>query len=696
MDQHNKVTAQHLKRDAYLYVRQSSLHQVRENRESTARQYDLKRRALTLGWDDNRIVVIDEDLGLSGASALERNGFQRLVAQVGLGRVGLVMGLEVSRLARNSTDWHRLLEICALAQTLILDEDGIYDPSHFNDRLLLGLKGTMSEAELYVLRARLIGGQLNKARRGELWIPPPIGFCYNSSQQLVLNPDEQIQNTVKLFFETFNRTGSALRTVRHFSQNNILFPRRVPSGPRIGEIMFVPLTHSRTLNILHNPRYTGAYVYGRTRQSKMRIAGQAAYQKLPKQDWKVFLPNTHPAYITWEQFEVNQTKLIENAYGYGTDRRKSPPREGSALLQGLVICGQCGNRMTIRYYQQQGRLVPCYVCQRAGIESAVPICQSIPGAAIDQAVAEIVLKSVTPASLEVAIEVFEQLQMRKNEIDRIHRAEVQRAKEDAELAQRQYLLVRPENRLVADNLEREWNRKLHQLSEVQEKYKKIVNTDGIRITAEEKDRIYGLAVNLPKVWYDSRTPMREKKRLLRLLIQDVTLTRTHMILIQIRWKGGATTSLDQPLPKRADELYRTPQAVVELTRALATEKTDQQIAQALNNRSLRSGYNKSFTSKIVKRIRTDYHIESLVEHLRNTGWLTVPEIVQQLNIHHQTAKRFAKEGVLRAIRSDDRGLLLFEPITGPLPKIHPGKRFKDRRQYPKLSSNHPKEVQYAV
>src|SRR5712692_1366020 len=276
-----KVTADHLRRLAYLYIRQSSLHQVREHRESTARQYDLKRRAQALGWTAEQLIIIDEDLGLSGASAAQRSGFQRMVAEVGLGRVGVVMGLEVSRLARNSADWHRLLEICALSETLSLDEDGIYDPSHFNDRLLLGLKGTMSEAELHVLRARLLGGQLNKARRGELWMRPPMGFVYDPLHRLVLDPDAQIQGTVRVLFETFRRAGSAEAVVRHFTREGILWPRRLVTGPRAGALLFVPLVHSRVLSILHNPRYAGAFVYGRRRQRKLALAGGQRYRLVP-------------------------------------------------------------------------------------------------------------------------------------------------------------------------------------------------------------------------------------------------------------------------------------------------------------------------------------------------------------------------------------------------------------------------------
>jgi len=308
----NKVSSDHLRRLAYLYVRQSSLRQVQENRESTARQYDLKRRAEALGWNTDEIVVIDEDLGLSGARGSNRGGFERLVAEVGLGRVGVVMGLEVSRFARSSMDWHRLLEICALADTLILDEDGVYDPSHYNDRLLLGLKGTMSEAEIHVLKARLLGGVLNKAQRGELWLRPPIGFVYDVEGHLVLDPDVQVQGTVRVLFETFRRVGSAQRVVKHFAAEEIPWPQRIANGPRAGEIVFSTLEHSRVLNILHNPRYAGAFVYGRTRQRKLRLPGKAAYRRLTREEWKVFLPDTHPGYIDWEEYEANQARLLAN------------------------------------------------------------------------------------------------------------------------------------------------------------------------------------------------------------------------------------------------------------------------------------------------------------------------------------------------------------------------------------------------
>jgi DNA invertase Pin-like site-specific DNA recombinase len=687
-----KITSDHLSRNAFLYVRQSSLHQVNDNRESTARQYDLKRRAQTLGWRDDQVVVIDEDLGVSGASGSPRSGFQRLVAEVGLGHAGVVMGLEVSRFARSSTDWHRLLEICALADTLILDEDGIYDPSHFNDRLLLGLKGTMSEAELHVLKARLLGGQINKARRGELWIRPPIGYVYDGQQQMVLDPDEQIQRTVRLVFETFRRIGSAEGVVRHFTAESVLFPRRLTTGARAGEVVFIPLEHSRVLQLLHNPRYAGAYVFGRTRQRKVIVGASTRYRRLPREEWKVFIPNAHPGYISWEEFESNQAKLLANAAGYGWDRRKSPPREGVALLQGISVCGRCGRRMRVQYHRRKGRRIPTYICVRDAIQKSIPACQIILGTGVDETVSEAVLEAVTPASVDLALEVFEELRTRKAEVDRLHHAQVERARQESELAQRQYMLVRPENRLVADTLERQWNEKLRQLAEAEQEYNRASKSASYTVNSEDRQRIQGLVTDLPRVWNDPRTPSRERKRMLRLLIEDVTLLREKVIRIQIRWKGGATTQMERPLPLKAADLRRTPADIVEMVRALATEQTDGQMSRTLNTRRLHTGTGMTFNAISVRRIRIAYGIESLVEHLRSSGWLTATEIAGLLHVHPATAKCFARKGVLRAVRADDRGQILFEPPKGPVPAAHRGKKLRDRSVYPKLPTHTLNEV----
>jgi DNA invertase Pin-like site-specific DNA recombinase len=694
MNSQGKVTPEHLRRQAYLYIRQSTLHQVRENRESTTRQYDLQRRAQALGWNADQIIVIDEDLGLSGATVAGRTGFQRLVADVGLGQVGLVMGLEVSRLARSNVDWHRLLEICALAGSLILDEDGIYDPSYFNDRLLLGLKGTMSEAELHMLHARLIGGAMNKARRGELWQRPPIGYVFDAHQRLTFEPDVQVRSAVRLLFETFRRMGSAGEVVKYFSEHSLLWPRRVFSGPRAGDVVFGPLEHNRVLQVLHNPRYAGAYVFGRTR-SRKGPDGKGRHRTVGREEWQVFLPNAHPAYITWEDYEANLARLRANYNAFGGDRRSSPPREGTALLQGMVVCGRCGLRMTVRYCVRKGHPEPYYTCLKKRIETGKGRCQEIAGGGIDEAVGQLVIEAVTPAMLDVALEVFEELRARKHEVDRLHRAQVDRAREEAELAKRQFMLVRPENRLVADALEREWNEKLRRLAHDEEVYARATKADGVQPSGDIDERIRGLVVDFPQVWKDPRTSARDRKRILRLLVEDVTLARVEkMIDVHIRWRGGATTSIKQPVPPRMWETVQTPVSIVERIRALATEQTDGQIAGVLNADHLLSGAGKSFTRRIVQAVRRSYGIESYHDWLRRQGWLTAVEMAPRLRLTRGTAKRFARDGLVRAVRADDKGIILFAPPEGPLPKGHRGKRHRDRRVFPKLDAEVRKEVQY--
>ena len=672
MNAQPKVTADHLRKQAILYVRQSTLHQVKENRESTALQYDLKRHAQELGWNDKQTVVIDEDLGHSGATAMDRSGFQRLVGEVSLGRVGLVMGLSVSRLARNNADWHRLLEICALTGTLIVDEDGIYDPNHFNDRLILGLKGTMSEAELHMLRTRLIGGLLNKARRGELWVRPLTGYVYDESQRFVFDPDAQIQGAVRLLFETFRRTGSAGQVVKHFSEHSILWPCRLFEGKRDGKVVYRKLQRGMVLNILHNPRYAGAFVYGRTRTRK-GPDGKPHICSLARDNWQVFLPNAHPGYISWEEYETNQARLLQNGHSEGRDS-PGPAREGSALLQGLVLCGRCGLRMTVRYRVLKDRHTSSYVCARRGIETGGPTCQFVVGTGVDEAVGQAVVDAVTPAALDVALQVFEQLRARRADVDRLRRAQVERAREEAELAQRQYMLARPENRLVVDTLERQWNDCMAKLAQADAEYARATKADGVpEPSSEVRERIAALASNFPRVWKDPRTSARDRKRMLRLLIDDVTLARNEeLIHVHIRWKGGATTSLELPRPRSSFELIRTPAAVINEIRTLATEQTDDQIACTLNSRHYRSGTGKSFTGHRVNHLRFDYGIESYRQHLQRSGWLTLPEIALKIGVHPQTARRYAKQGLLRVVRPDAKHLL-FEPPTGRSPFAHPSK-----------------------
>jgi len=667
-DAHQKVNAGHLKRNAYLYVRQSTLRQVFENTESTLRQYDLRRQALALGWAAEQIVVIDNDLGQSGASAVGREGFQRLVTEVSMGQAGIVLGLEVSRLARNSTDWHRLLEICALTDTLILDEDGVYDPAHYNDRLLLGLKGTLSEAELHIIKARLQGGILNKARRGELESALPVGLIYNPAHQPVLDPDKQVQESLRFFFDTFNRTGSAMATMKTFHQRGLLFPRRLRKGPQKGDLVWAELTHSRALQVLHNPRYAGAFVYGRKRVRK-KPDGSETCLKRPRDQW-ILLPDTHPGYISWEQYEENQRRLSENAQAQGDDRRKSPPREGPALLQGLVLCGICGRRMTVRYHSRGTQPVPDYVCQKDGIEHGKPSCQSISGEQIDKAISELLIQTMTPMALDIALAVQQEVRTRLDEVDRLRRKQVERARYEADQAQRRYMHVDPANRLVADTLEAEWNGKLRALNETQQEYERLCQADHLAIDEAQRVRIAALASDFPRLWQDPKTSDREKKRMVRLLLEDVTLLKGEQIQVHVRFKGGVLKSLSFPPALSAPYLRKTPTNVVGEVDRLLDEHTDKEIVTILNERGMRPGKGGSFTVMTITNIRRHYGLRDRCQRMRALGLLTIQEIAERLGIAASVVKAWRDRGLLHGHRYNDRGQCLYEPPLNDLPGKH--------------------------
>jgi len=689
-DAHQKVNLDHLKRDAYLYVRQSTIRQVFENTESTKRQYALRQHAMALGWRSEQIIVIDSDLGQSGASAVDREGFQRLVADVGMGKAGIVLGLEVSRLARNSTDWHRLLEICALSDTLILDEDGVYDPAHFNDRLLLGLKGTMSEAELHVIKARLQGGILSKARRGELQSPLPVGFVYNPLGQPALDPDNQVRESVQLLFATFQRIGSATATVKLFHKQNVFFPRRLKKGPRKGDLLWGELTHSRVLQVLHNPRYAGAFVYGRTRTRKTADGGEE-FRKRPRDQW-ILLPGIHEGYISWEQYEANQRRLHENAQAVGADRRGGPPREGPALLQGLVLCGVCGHRMTVRYHNYGTRRVPDYVCQKEGIEHAKPRCQSVRGEAIDKAIGELLVQTMTPMALDVALAVQQEIQTRMDEVDRLRLKQVERARYEADLAQRRYLHVDPANRLVADTLEADWNNKLRALNEAQEEYARFRQSDQIAIDESQRTRISALARDFPQLWQDPKTADQEKKRMIRLMLEDVTLIKSDKIDVHVRFRGGAITSLTLPLPLSLGALRRTDDAVIHEIDRLLDHHTEQEIASILNAQGMLSREGRPFHRKIIACLTRSYDLKDRFTRLREAGMLTMEEVAARVGIVVASVKNWRDRGLLRAHRYNDKGECLFEPPPNDLPRK--GAHKEAYLQQKEVSVNKSEGVQY--
>ena len=688
-EQHHKITAGHLARLAYLYVRQSTLRQVLENTESTKRQYALRERAVALGWRLEQVVVIDSDLGQSGADS-DREGFQKLVAAVGLGEVGVVLGLEVSRLARNNADWHRLLEICALADTLILDEDGLYNPAHFNDRLLLGLKGTMSEAELHVLRARLLGGQRAKASRGELEMRLPVGFVYDSVGKVVLDPDQQVQDTLRKFFDTFRQTGSATATVRSLRQQGLLFPRRMPTGPNKGELVWGQMLHNRALRALKNPRYTGAFVYGRTKTKT--IAGKYIARRLPREQWHTLILDAHPGFISWAEYEENLRRLHENAQANGADRRKSPPREGPSLLQGLAVCGRCGTRMSVRYYVRHGELVPEYVCQRNGIDKAEPICQRVVGRDLDLAVGELLVESVTPLALEVTLAVQDELKARAEDVDRLRRQQVERARYDAELAQRRYLRVDPDNRMVADSLEADWNHKLRAHAAAQEDYERQRAAEGLLLDQAKRAEILALATDFPRLWRDPQTLNRDRKRMIRLLLDDVTILRADQIVAHVRFRGGATRTLTLPLPLNAAQLRKVDPAVVAEVDRLLDEHTDAEIVDILNAKGFRPGVAERFSLRILYILRRTYGLEDRFTRLRRLGMFTLQEVCELLGADESTVKIWASAGHVASLVYNDKGQRLFErPATlhlacqwcgGPIPakpSLRRGKKWCSQR-----------------
>jgi DNA invertase Pin-like site-specific DNA recombinase len=655
----DKVTAQHLQRAAYLYVRQSTLRQVLENTESTHRQYALKNKALELGWSEGQIVVIDCDLGQSGASTVDRAGFQRLVSEVGLGRAGIVMGLEVSRLARNSADWHRLLEICALTQTLILDEDGLYEPGDFNDRLLLGLKGTMSEAELHFIRARMRGGVLNKAKRGELRLPLPVGFVYDDDQHVVLDPDRQVQQAVRYFFETFKRTGAATATVRQFRREGVLFPRHQRGGQ--GELSWQPLTHGTALALLHNARYAGAFYYGSTKGWK-DAQGKVRRKTLPIEQWPYLIKDSHRGYLRWEDFLENQERLRNNAQAYNLHPGGNPAREGPALLQGIVLCGRCGDMMGVHYVRQKGGEVPVYICQRTHFNRAEKTCQTIPGRTVDQAVGLLVVESVTPKALELALAVQSELEVRLTEADQLRRQQVERAQYEADHARLRYMRVDPNNRLVADNLETLWNEKLTILATAQEEYERGRLSDRQKLTDDQRQQILKLAEDFPRLWHDPKTSHRDRKRMVRLLVEDVTLKRSESgVGVHLRFKGGAIKELHLPSPLPAWEARKTKAEIVQKVNDLLDSYDEGQVAEKLNEERLGSSCGHSFTRARIFRLCQTHKLLGRTKRLQQRGYLRGNEMAKLLGVHWGALPYWRKLGFIKGTAQNLHVGYFYEP-----------------------------------
>lgn len=663
----NKISSTHLERRAVVYLRQSTPTQVEFHRESTERQYALADRASTLGWDKSQIEVLDSDLGKSGQTTTGREDFHRLMAAVGLGEVGAVLALEASRFSRSQADWHKLLDICALTDTLVIDHDGIYDPNDFNDRVILGFKGTWSHTELHGMRLRLQGAKLNKAKKGELRCSPPTGYVYDPEGKLVLDPDEGVVAAIQLAFQKFRELRTAFKVMRYFCVNQIPFPRRRWRPGDIGTLHWGPANLSRITALLHNPTYTGTYVYGRRRSFNVIEAGQikkVKIQQLPQEEWKVIIHNAHEAYISWPEYLSNCERLRRNCPISLSDGCPGTPREGFALLQGLVICGKCGRRMSPRYHGTGGCRAAYECTQARKQDGSVGACWSVAGAAIDTAVAAHVLSAFTDEQLDISLAVLSELENIADEADKTWQLRLERARYEADRAFRQYDATEPENRLVARTLERRWNEKLQQLAELEEAYQKARQVQRLELTAVQRQQILQLANDIPTLWHASTNTNLERKEILGLLVKQVAITPIdapeRSTRVQILWHTGVTSELIATRPTNAEK-FRTPNQVIQLIKELAVGRTDSEIAYELNHRGLVGGKGRAFTKKGVAWIRWKFGIEKplsnpQVAHLGVSpeGYYSTSALAEKLGVGIHTVYYWRDKGIIQAFQETPR------------------------------------------
>ena len=589
-----KVHAAHLERLAVVYVRQSTRKQVLENTESARLQYGLVERAVGLGWARSRVLVIDDDLGCSAGVADGRPGFQKLVTEVTMGRVGIVLGIEMSRLARTGRDWHQLLELCSLAGALLADPDGVYDPAQYNDRLLLGLKGTMSEAELYLIRQRMMGGRLAKARRGELALPVPIGYVRRPSGEVILEPDEQARDTVALVFRLFEELLTLNAVLRYLAGHGIDLPVRLRSGPDTGELEWHRPSRETLQNMLHNPIYAGFYAYGRKQvDPRRKKPGRPATGLVVTacDDWYVFLPDRYPAYISADQYRANQERLARNR---NTANHPGTVREGPALLPGLLHCVKCGgHRMAVQYQvQAAGDTRHAYTCvylrANFGIEQ---VCQNISGRALDRYVVDQVLAAIAPAALEASMRAAEHLEAERATLDKLWRQRLERAAFTADRARRQYRLAEPENRLVVRQLEADWEQALAEQAELADQYARFTAASPPTLSTTERAAIRALAADIPALWTAPTTTNADRKQIIRAVIDRIevdTVGNTERVDVAITWAGGHTTYGQAIRPvARLEQLSYYPRIVQLVTTAIAAGQSYRQIADQLNAEGLR-------------------------------------------------------------------------------------------------------------
>ena len=646
----DKVTPSHLRRLAYIYIRQSTLTQIERNRESAARQYRLVDRATHLGWKSEQVRTIDDDQGLSGSGTAHRKGFELMASEVALGRVGLILAIEVSRLARNNADWYRLLDFCGTTDTLIGDEDGLYHPGLYNDRLLLGLKGTMSEAELHVIRARLNGGIRNKAARGELRRQMPIGFVWGEQDgQVLLDPDQAVREAIRAVFQKFLETGSIRQVWIWFRMQKLLFPSRRYYG---AELRWIAPTYHAIHLVLDSPVYAGVYLYGRTRQERyIDDAGQlrSRLRRLAPSEWQVMIHDHHEGYIDWQTYEMNRARIAGNAHPT-PHQAGGAIREGAALLQGLATCGRCGRKLKV-YYQGQNS-TPGYHCPGTVLVNEKALwCLRIGGVRIDRAVTEAFLDAITPAGVDAVLAA-------ESEIEADHDAaltqwslHVERAQYEADRAERRYRTVEPENRLVARTLEQEWEKRLSELASAKTELEDRRRLRPRLLTELQRAQLRALGTDLRSVWSAPTTTDRDRKELLQILLEEVCIAvdrSSSMAHLTLRWRGGAITELDVLARSTRVPALRTDEETIELARRLAPHYSDAMIAGILNRQGRRTVRGERFTAISINNLRRYWKLPHFEPSAPSTEGelVTVKAAAKILGVAPSTLHRCLNDGII--------------------------------------------------
>jgi DNA invertase Pin-like site-specific DNA recombinase len=643
-----KIADHHLARQACIYIRQSTMAQVRFHQESTERQYNLANQATALGWTPQQIRILDGDLAQSGAQTTKRDDFKLLVSDVAMGQVGAIFSLESSRLARSNKDWHRLLELCAITKTLVFDGDGCYDPADFNDSLVLGMKGTFAQAELHIIRARLHGGKLNKAQKGELRFPLPVGLVFDD-ERIALDPDQEVQGAVRMVFELFARENSAYAVVQSFQELGLRFPRRAYGGAWDGKLLWGRLTHSRVLSILTNPVYAGTYVFGRHQSHKqIEPSGEIRTQsrRMPQDEWRVVIHDHHPGYVSWEQFLANRQRLAANRTNL--EVLSGPAREGLCLLQGLLLCGTCGRRLGVRYTGNGGRY-PIYQCIWKHREALAPrACLTVPSKPLDDAITERLLTAVTPLTIKLALAALTRLEERDQAIAAQWHRRIERGRYDVDLAERRYEAVDPANRLIASTLEQRWNDAMQRLRDLEVELATFERQALRSVTVEQKRQILQLGRDFPRLWAAPTTTTCDRKRMLRLLINDITLVKgpePKQLRLHIRWQGGAIETIEIRLPPNRAEAVRYPDTFIAQVRVMAEQRDDHEIVALLNRDGLTSSTGNPFTVSMIRWIRYKHRIPGPA---RPPGTFTVSEIRQRYGVSLWVVHYWIERGIVSA------------------------------------------------